>query len=152
MTGKSIDFLRKRDRDKPFFMMTSYVRPHAPLDAPQCFFDMYKDKALRPPAKGDWNRIGMGGRNKIHDSCSASRDAELIRQQQVGYYDCITHIDHQIGRIISELDNQDVLEDTVIIFTSDHGDQLANHGLNRKAFPYQGSVQIPIVSVVQISM
>lgn len=145
VSQKCIDFLRKRDRDMPFFMMASYVRPHSPLDAPKCYFDMYQNMQLRSPAVGDWNTPDMGGSDKIHNSCRASHDKELIRQQQIGYYACITHIDHQIERILQELGCQEELDNTIIIFTSDHGDQLCDHGLNRKAMPYQGSTHIPMI-------
>ncbi len=54
VTTESINFLRNRDRDKPFFLMSSYVRPHQPFDAPQPFFDYYRDKELRAPFVGSW--------------------------------------------------------------------------------------------------
>lgn len=145
VSKKCIDFLRKRDRDMPFFMAASYVRPHAPLDAPQCYFDMYQNMTLRSPSVGDWDTPDMGGSDKVHNSCRASHDKELIRQQLVGYYACITHIDHQIERILQELNSQGESGNTIIIFTSDHGDELCDHGLNRKAMPYQGSTHIPMI-------
>ena len=54
VSSRSIDFLRRRDRDKPFFLMASYLRPHPPFDAPQYYFDLYKDKDLTPPHIGSW--------------------------------------------------------------------------------------------------
>ncbi len=142
---RSLDFLRRRDREKPFFLMASFVRPHAPLDAPQCYFDMYKDMNLEEPYEGDWNSEISQGDSRCHDSIAAPKDPVLVRQQRIGYYACITHLDHQIGRIIQELAVQKLLDNTTIVVTADHGDQLCDHGLNRKGFPYRGSIHIPMI-------
>lgn len=146
VTDRSIDFLRRRDPRKPFFLMTSYVRPHAPYDAPQVYFDMYQNKNLRPPVMDDWadfNELEEKGR--IFNNSTGPIDPELIREQQVGYYACITHIDHQIGRLIQSLIEYEIYDDTIIIFTSDHGELLSDHALCRKSRPYQGSIHIPMI-------
>lgn len=146
VTGRCIDFLRRRDRDKPFFLMASYLRPHPPLDAPQPYFDMYRDKALRPPAVGDWEdgeALARGGR--VFDSATGPSDPELIRQMQIGYYACITHLDHQIGRLWQALVDDECADDTVILFTSDHGEELGDHHLFRKSRPYAGSAHVPLI-------
>lgn len=146
VTDKSLDFLRRRDRDKPFFLMTSYVRPHAPYDAPELFFKMYQNKELRPPVKGDWDdleNLKKNARNVNNDT--GPMDEELIRQQMIGYYACITHVDYQIGRLLQALDDQEVTEDTIILFLSDHGELLSDHALVRKARPYRGSAQVPFI-------
>ncbi|MEF9997745.1 MAG: arylsulfatase [Lachnospiraceae bacterium] len=145
-TTRSIDFLRRRDPRKPFFLMTSYVRPHAPYDAPQAYFDMYKDKEITPPAVGDWDNLeALERQGRIFNSSTGPLDPELIRQQQIGYYACITHIDHQIGRLIQSLIEYELYNDTIIIFTSDHGELLSDHSLSRKIRPYQGSINIPMI-------
>jgi arylsulfatase A-like enzyme len=143
---QSIDFLRRRDRTKPFFLMTSFVRPHAPYDAPEHYFDMYRNNELRPPVKGDWDDQGHLQENgRIYDSFSGPLDKAMIRNQQVGYYACISHIDHQIGRFLQALEADGVLDNTIILFTSDHGEMLSDHCLNRKGVPYQGSIRIPMI-------
>lgn len=145
VASRSIDFLRRRDPRQPFFLMASFVRPHAPYDAPQYYFDLYKDKDLRPPVKGDWNDTAMlEKRGMVFNSCTGPKDPELIRQQQIGYYACITHLDHQIGRIIQALIEHRLMDNTVILFTSDHGEMLSDHGWCRKALPYNGSARIPM--------
>lgn len=144
VTDRSIDFLRRRDPDMPFFLMASYVRPHPPFDAPQCYFDMYKDKKLEPPHVGNWEDDELWKNSPVsYDSIVAPKDPELIRQMQVGYYACITHLDHQIGRLILALQEQGLYYNTVILFVSDHGDQLGDHHYFRKSLPYQGSVNVP---------
>lgn len=142
---ESIDFLRRRDPCKPFFLMTSFVRPHAPFDAPKYYFDLYKNKDLREPVKGDWNdeelikKIGYR-----YNATTGPLDKELVKEMQIGYYACITHIDHQIGRLIQALVEHQVMDNTIIIFTSDHGEMLGDHNYIQKARPYQGSIKIPM--------
>lgn len=72
-------------------------------------------------------------------------DPELIRQQQAGYYACITHVDHQIGRFLQGLMDEELYDNTVVVFTSDHGELLSDHGLCRKSRPYEGSAHIPLL-------
>lgn len=145
VTDRSIDFLRRRDRSVPFFLMTSYVRPHPPFDAPQCFFDMYNHE-LTPPSIGDWadkERLERNGR--FVDADTGSSDPEIMKLAQIGYYACISHVDNQIGRLVNALIEDGCYGDTVIIFCSDHGELLGDHHTFRKTRPYQGSVHIPMI-------
>ena len=75
---------------------------------------------------------------------SSPSDPEYIRQLRVGYYGAITHMDHQIGRIISALVEQKLMDNTVFLFVSDHGEMLGDHLMFQKAKPYQGSAQVPM--------
>lgn len=145
VASECLDFLRRRDRDKPFFLMASFVRPHPPLDAPQYYFDLYRDRDLTPPLRGDWNdeaRMLRDG-HSYHAQTSPA-DAEFVRQMRVGYYAAITHMDHQIGRLLSALVEQKLMDHTVILFVSDHGEMLGDHLFFQKAKPYQGSVRVPL--------
>nr|WP_304955708.1 arylsulfatase [uncultured Acetatifactor sp.] len=146
VTDRSIDFLRRRDRSKPFFLMASYLRPHPPFDAPRYFFDLYRNQKLTPPVIGGWadeERLQRLGRRT--DADTGSVDPELMRQAQIGYYACITHLDNQIGRLVDALKDDSSYENTVILFTSDHGELLGDHHTFRKTRPYQGSIQIPLI-------
>ena len=146
VTERSLDFLRRRDPRKPFFLMASYLRPHPPFDAPQYYFDLYKDKELRAPFVGDWETDKYLKRDgRIFDSKTGPIDPELARQAQIGYYACITHLDHQIGRLIMALIEHEVYDDSIIIFTSDHGEELCDHHMFRKSRPYEGSCHIPLL-------
>lgn len=146
VTDRSLDFLRRRDPDKPFFLMASYLRPHPPFDAPACYFDLYKDKKLTPPYIGDWEHTDLlEERGRYFDSLTGPIDTELARQAQIGYYACITHLDHQIGRLIMALIEHEIENDTVILFTSDHGEELCDHHYFRKSMPYEGSAHIPLI-------
>ena len=146
VTERSLDFLRRRDPRKPFFLMASYLRPHPPFDAPQYYFDLYKDKELRAPFIGSWETDEYLKRDgRIFDSKTGPVDPELARQAQIGYYACITHLDHQIGRLIMALIEQELYDDSIIIFTSDHGEELCDHHMFRKSRPYEGSCHIPLL-------
>ena len=146
VTDRSIDFLRRRDRDKPFFLMASYVRPHAPYDAPQAFFDMYRNRELTPPIYGDWDdRQALRDNGRVFNSIYGPIDEQLIRDMRAGYYACITHIDYQIGRLLMTLSDQCALDNTVIMFISDHGELLGDHCKVRKSMPYRGSANIPFI-------
>jgi arylsulfatase len=146
VVSNSIDFLRKRDRSKPYFLYASFVRPHPPFDAPQCYFDMYQNKELTPPPVGDWADPESYKTQGRHYCCeNGIADPELQRQAQVGYYACITHLDHQIGRLIQAVQEDGDWDNTIIVFASDHGELLGDHHTFRKLRPYQGSVQVPLI-------
>lgn len=146
VTDRTLDFLRRRDPRRPFFLMASYLRPHPPFDAPQHYFDLYNQMKLRKPFVGTWEtKEALLHDGRIFDSKTGPADPELIRQAQVGYYACITHLDHQIGRLIMALIEQELYDDTVIIFTSDHGEELCDHHMFRKSRPYEGSCRIPLI-------
>lgn len=143
--AECVDFLRRRDRSMPFFLMASFVRPHPPLDAPQCYFDLYDHKELAPPWRGDWNLEDRARQDGYRcDAQTAPLDPEALRRMRVGYYACITHLDHQIGRLLTALGEEGLMDNTVILFVSDHGEMLGDHLLFRKAKPFQGSARVPL--------
>ncbi len=142
VADRAIDFLRRRDRDNPFFLMVSFVRPHPPFDAPACFFDAYRGKSLRKPPIGDWaNPVA----SRVQGSANGIADGELLEEAQRGYYACITQLDHQIGRIMERLLLEGELENTYVLFLSDHGELLGDHNLYRKSLPYEGSARVPFL-------
>ena len=150
VTARTLDYLRRRDPRMPFFLMASYVRPHMPYDAPQAWFDFYREldrrRPLRLPVMGDWaDRGALDYDGWIHNSSTGPRDADQLRNMLIGYYACISHIDEQIGRLLIGLHDHDLERDTVIIFVSDHGELLGDHALIRKSRPYRGSISVPLI-------
>ncbi len=141
VTERALDFLRRRDHEKPFFLNVSYVRPHPPLDAPKCYFDMYRHMNLRKPVRGDWNdEVALEARGREFDSLTGTLDETQTNEALIGYYACITHLDHQIGRLLEALP-----KNTVVMFTSDHGEMLMDHMFFRKSLPYRGSASVPMI-------
>ncbi|MDO4432665.1 MAG: arylsulfatase [Aerococcaceae bacterium] len=147
-TERAIDFLDKRDPTMPFFLKLSYVRPHSPLDPPADYFNRYLSALEKmPPAElSEWaQQLGLQVPAEKIDSLYGTLNESDLRYMLAGYYGLVTHIDHQINRFLIHLQEHQLLEDSIIIFTSDHGDQLGEHGLFRKGFAYQGSIHIPLI-------
>lgn len=142
VTTQGIDFLRRRDPTKPFFLMLSYHRPHPPLDPPATYLDRYLAKDLPDLPMGDWveHALPIGG----HDS-PIPREKAQIDYARRAYYAQITHIDHQINRMIMALYEAEVLDNTVILFTADHGEMLFDHNLIAKGTPFDGSARLPFI-------
>src|SRR5690625_2237162 len=146
VTTQSIDFLRRRDPTKPFFLKMSYVRPHPPFDPPQVFYDMYRNMELPDPPIGDWAKHD----DPTHAGLSPITDGGVVpkhrlKRAQAAYYALITHVDHQIGRFMNALQEYGAYYNTVILFASDHGELLGDHNLYRNSLPYEGSAKIPFI-------
>lgn len=146
VADETIRFLETRDRTRPFFAMASFVRPHPPLDAPASYFDLYAGRRLRPPASGDWDDPALTERDgRVMNSVHGCSDPAMRQEAMAGYYASITHMDHQIGRLVSALKRDGTWDDTIVVFLSDHGEMLFDHGLFRKLLPYEGSARIPLI-------
>ncbi len=142
VTTQSIDFLRRRDPTKPFFLMSSYHRPHPPLDPPAFYLDHYRHKELAPPILGDWAPTALPVRGLDSPVPSSRAEIDLARR---AYYAQITHIDHQLNRLFMALYEAGVLDNTAILFTSDHGEMLYEHNTVAKALPFDGSARLPFI-------
>lgn len=138
---RALDFLDRRDPTVPFFLKVSFLHPHQPCVPPEYYFNLYLNMELPEPAKGDWANVDNIPRRGVPvNSPRINPDPQVMRQFQAGYYGCITHIDHQIGRILAA-----VPENTIIIFTSDHGEMLGDHGRARKTQALEGAARIPFL-------
>ena len=144
VVNESIDFLRRRDPSKPFFLKMSFVRPHSPLDPPKFYFDMYKDEDLPEPLMGDWaNKDDEENRGKDINCVKGIINNKALKRAKAAYYGSITHIDHQIGRFLIALSEYGELNNTIFLFVSDHGDMMGDHNWFRKGIPYEGSSRVP---------
>ena len=150
VADRSIAFLREHTRyrgSRPFFLWSSWIAPHPPF-APCAPYDkaydpaslplpVYRDRPLASlPAPAWAERARMDG---------AQEDEARLRRMKALYYGQISHIDHGVGRILGELDRLGLAENTAVIFTSDHGEMLGDHGLGHKSVPYEPSVHIPLL-------
>ena len=143
---ESLRFLQTRDPTKPFFLMTSFARPHSPYDPPTYYFDLYRTQGLPKPHLGAWSHIHDRPDDAVNPNAWRGKrsDAE-VQRARAGYYGSITHIDHQIGRLFQYLQKNQLWDNTIILFTSDHGDMLGDHNLWRKTYAYEGSARVPLI-------
>ncbi len=144
VVNESIDFLRRKDPTKPFFLKMSFVRPHSPLDPPKYYFDMYKDEKLPEPLMGGWAiKTDEYKSGKDVNCFKGIIGHKELKRAKAAYYGSITHIDHQIGRFLIALDEYEERNNTIFLFVSDHGDMLGDHNWFRKSLPYEGSTRVP---------
>ena len=145
---QSIDFLRRRDPAKPFFLNMSFVRPHSPLDPPQVYYDQYIHEDIPLPPVGSWTeQYEYLQKDVCEIACYVGKlHAKALKRARAAYYGLITHIDHQIGRFLIALGREYVLlKDTIFVFVSDHGDMLGDHNMFRKGLGYEGSAAVPLI-------
>lgn len=143
---RSVEFLRGRDRRRPFLLFASFHRPHPPYDPPGWAFDQYLHETMPPPPVGDWAGLWSGYADpRSPESPVAEYDPRLLQRARAGYYGHMSHIDQQVNRLLHELVAQGAAGDTVVCLVSDHGELMGDHHLFRKSLPYEGSARIPFV-------
>lgn len=144
--SQGIRFLKRRDPDHPFFLFLSLHRPHPPYDPPQWAFDQYMHMDLPTPPIGDWSAWFDRYRDDNDPMANVAQyRREVQRRAQAGYYGHMTHIDHQINRLLETLQFLGLQRNTIICFTSDHGEMMGDHHLYRKTVPYEGSARVPLI-------
>jgi len=145
---QTIQFLKTTwKKDRPFFAYVGFEGPHDPRVAAPEWLNLY-DRAKIPLPK---NYLPLHPFNNgdllIRDEQLAPwpRTEEVVRKHLHDYYGCISSIDHQIGRIVAALQELGELENTIIIFTSDHGLAIGSHGLFGKQSLYEHSMKAPLL-------
>jgi len=154
-TRRALEFLRRRDERRPFFLALSYVRPHPPFDPPRDYWDQYTDRELPSPAVGDWVEELLGDRVPEYPETSwlANLPEDRVERARAAYYGLVTHIDHQIHRVLYDLEwVHDALEDTIVVFIADHGEMLGDHLHWAKRYPYEGSARVPMILTLPDSL
>jgi arylsulfatase len=98
------------------------------------------------PPVGDWHEVHAHlDRTPRHDAPRAIYRPDVLQRARAGYYGHMTHIDHQINRLVEALREWRLLEETWICFLSDHGEMMGDHNLFRKGYPYEGSARVPLI-------
>ena len=142
----AVRFLEKYQQEEPFFLKVSFARPHSPYDPPQRFWDMYQDADLPEAVIGEWAReryAPLGGKKSA--PWHGDFGADQVRRSRQGYYGNVSFIDAQIGRILEVLEKRGWLDETLVIYTADHGDMTGDHHMWRKTYAYEASARIPML-------
>ena len=141
----AVNFLRTYDRRQPFFLKVSFLPPHSPYIPPERLMREYMDAGLPEAFRAPWSEKYRPRSGTGLDIWHGDLGAEQVRRSRAGYYGQVTYVDEQIGQILEELDARGLMEETLIVYTSDHGDMLGDHFMWRKCQPYQSSVRIPML-------
>lgn len=143
---KAIDLLRARKEEgKPFFLGVGFVRPHFPMVQPKRFFDMYPQHTMEIPPliPGDLDDIPQSGRGA--DGKGLNDTEERRRRMWQAYYGSVSFMDEQLGRVLDELDRLGLRDSTAILFTTDHGYHLGEHGFWQKSNLHEEVVRVPLI-------
>jgi arylsulfatase len=143
---QAIDWMYRRDPSKPFFLYLSWHRPHPPYDPPQWAIDQYLDIDPYKPVAGNWEQDWDEFRNDgDYQAAFGDLPDRTVHRARAGYYGLMAQIDLQINRIKESLADFGLAEDTIIAFTSDHGEMMGDHHMFRKGLPYEGSARVPFI-------
>lgn len=148
VADRSLEFLKRRDRTRPFFLWTSFIKPHPPFESPFPWTRLYKPVEVpypfMPPGYEDlltfWNRVQ--NRYKYRDQ---GFDGNLVRLIRAQYCACISYVDYNVGRILTALRDQGELDNTLVIFTSDHGEMLGDYGSYGKRCLLDPASRVPLI-------
>jgi len=140
-------FLRERDRRRPFFACVALTSPHDPRTPPAEFRALYPPKDLPLPANFQPEHAFDNGELDVRDEKLAPhpRDPQTLREHLAAYYGMISHHDAWLGKLLTALRETGDEENTLIVYTSDHGLALGSHGLLGKQNLYQHSIQVPLI-------
>ncbi|MCL7748472.1 sulfatase-like hydrolase/transferase [Halalkalibacter alkaliphilus] len=136
--------IKRRDWTRPLFLWTSFTAPHPPLTPLMNDLYVYEGEEIPESAMGDWVE-----EHPIYHQMSLAfgkgKTKHQKEQAKRAFYASVTHIDRQINRIIGTLSEEGMLDNTWIVFTADHGDNLGDHNLWAKSTFLKGSCNIPLI-------
>lgn len=147
--GKIADAVIKMleaNKDRPFFLGCGFFRPHTPYVAPKKYFDMFPTEAIKVPATPDKHRAA--GPAPAFASSKPEQDKmtdEQRRQAIQAYYASTTFMDAQVGRVLAALERLKLADKTIVVFISDHGYHLGEHGLWQKMSLFENSTRVPLI-------
>lgn len=145
VADRSIEFLKREAGRQPFFLWSSWIMPHPPFDVPDSFANLYSDVELPEPLVSKTPISIRAEEMKNNFSAPQENYNEILRRTRELYFAAVSMVDKNIGRVLDALKDTGELDNTLIIFTSDHGEMLGDHGTFSKALPYDSSSKIPFI-------
>lgn len=148
----SIDFIETRDPLRPFFLWTSFTKPHPPFDPCKDFWDLYQNISMPDAVYGDWSKDIDNVPIGLIEGAFENTNVHLFSEEQLkaskrAYYAMITQLDYSLGLLFGCLRENNLFENTWIIFTSDHGEMLGDHHMAQKNLFLEGASHIPMIIV-----
>ncbi|MEQ8675112.1 MAG: sulfatase-like hydrolase/transferase [Aggregatilineales bacterium] len=149
LTTAALDFIACAKNDNvPFAVWLSYPDPHTPLQAPKSYADRYPSEDLNLPPLPESYDVDKPARQQVarHMFAGDRVDTAQMRRALAIYYAMGTFIDDEVGRVIDMLDSQGISENTLVAYTSDHGDYMGEHRLIRKSVAfYEALIRVPLL-------
>ena len=147
INGESLEYLRSQPSDQPWFLLASYSRPHFPLTAPKRLLDKYW------PDNVDMPNIPPGHLEQTHRFAKGLRDnfntqdipPEETRKARAAYYACCEFLDETVGDLLALLERDGFLDNTIIVYTTDHGEMAGEHGQWWKSSYYEAAARVPLI-------
>lgn len=144
--AKAVELIHEH-ADEPFFLAVGFVRPHVPFVAPKNYFEPflpYDELPLPPKVPGDWEDIPKAG---INYKTSVNMKMDIRRQKKAvgGYYASVAYVDAQVGKVLDALEKSGQADNTIVIFTSDHGYHLGEHDFWAKVSLRDESAMVPLI-------
>lgn len=143
---RALEYLRG-EHAEPFFLVASYHHPHDPFVVTQELWDLYEGAEIALPERRDPNYTSMDlWANEAHETDSVDLDSqENMTALRRAYYGLVTYVDRKLGELLAALEETGRADDTVVVFTSDHGDMLGERRMVQKRCFYEWSARVPLV-------
>jgi choline-sulfatase len=145
ISRETVKWIENYSGEQPFFLWTGWVGPHVPWDPPGRFASMYDAARFSAPPDDDLSDMPATVRRKVEQFKLAGATPGDLTRMSAAYYGLISHIDWHIGTILDALEQRNLLDNTIIIYSTDHGEMLGEHGLIQKSVFYEGAVRVPLI-------
>lgn len=143
VANKTIETIKENNGKRPFMIWTSFIQPHPPFDVPKEWASIY-DNCELPESYDSITAVSPLAEENKHIADYPSKDYEKRAKEL--YYSAISFVDYNIGRILDYLEETNQIDNTLIVFTSDHGEMFGDNGTFQKFLPYDSSSKIPFVA------
>ena len=144
--SRSVEYIENFDPNENMFLFTSFIHPHPPYNPPSPWQKLYREDPPEPFCPSDEDMEKFGG--LIGQRCSLERldmsHQDILRTKNY-YYACVSFMDYQVGRIVKALKDKGMYDDTLIVFTSDHGDMMGDYKAIGKRTMVDSSCHVPFM-------
>ncbi|HEX6291180.1 MAG TPA: sulfatase-like hydrolase/transferase, partial [Herpetosiphonaceae bacterium] len=150
---RALEYIRERGRlqpTEPFFLVTSYHNPHDPFHVTEELWSLYEDTPISIPTHPEHLEATYSAMDRWLNEAHATDQVDLddpgnLRQLRRSYYGLVTYIDRKVGELLDALEQTGQASNTIVVFTSDHGDMLAEKRMVQKRCFYEWSARIPLI-------
>ncbi|MCC6175617.1 MAG: sulfatase-like hydrolase/transferase [Chloroflexi bacterium] len=142
---EAVRWLDAYQDERPFFLWVGWVGPHLPWDAPGRYATLYDPAEFPVPPLEDLSDAPVAVRRRVEQFGLDRASLDDLRRMMAAYYGLVSHVDSWVGAILDALDRRGGRDNTLVIYTTDHGEMLAEHGLIQKSVFYEGAVRVPLI-------